>query len=368
MCIDNFHPNMTEPCINSCYTTAGTTRLYPKINFTCNGTVTKWKASVEQRLNGNRSTLLWIWRETSRGEHSVTYQRIDTQPIELVMCGSGTGRSASPGMRVVYECNLPESSRVTVQPGDIIGTEEAAQNVQELALLYNSQGIRMGPTGHVFTESRTTATLGNGLNVMSDYIMPNEIPQISLTVEPIMETFTTIQPEPQTESEGEAGTTAERTESTTNPDTTASTAPDTTSSQATSGNGSSVENSFPKELIIGALVTGMVMIALLIAIAFILAYLSRRVGDKRDGKERRSGSSQKSSNVIKDLRDMEYNEAYIPQIPLKDNIAYVHSQGADPCTVVVYDTILEVNTALEPNNLSTMTREVSVSNVYSSVP
>lgn len=223
----------------------------------------------------------------------------------------------------------------------------------------------MGPTGYVFDGSNTTAMFD--LNKHDDK-RGNEIPQISLTVEPIMEIFTTTQPEPQTESEGEAGTTVERTESTTNPDTIASTAPDTTSSQATSGNGSPVKNSFPKELIIGALVAGLVMIALLIAIAFVLAYLSRRVGDKRDGKERRSGSSQKSSNVIKDQRDMEYNEAYVPQIPLKDNIAYVHSQGADPCTVVVYDTILEVDTALEPNNLSTMTREVSVSNVYSGEP
>ena len=361
MCTGDFHPNVM-PCNGGCYTgdRGASTRLYPGIEFTCNGTVTKWRAAARPETSGSSNTMLWIWRETFRG--SDTYQRISTQPIELGVCGSGVGASPVAGMEDVYECTLPISSRVTVQPGDIIGTEDAAPNERGFALLYDdSRGER--PTAYIFTgRSVTMAMLGPNDN------SPNEIPLVMLTVEPIMETITSTQPEPQTESEGEAGTTAERTESTTNPDTTASTAPDTTSSQATSGNGSSVENGFPKELIIGALVAGLVMIALLIAIAFVLAYLSRRVGDKRDGKERRSGSSQKSSNVIKDLRDMEYNKAYIPQIPLKDNIAYVHSQGADPCTVVVYDTILEVNTALEPNNLSTMTREVSVSNVYSSVP
>ena len=38
--------------------------------------------------------------------------------------------------------------------------------------------------------------------------------------------------------------------------------------------------------------------------------------------------------------------------------------SVDPYTVV-YDTILD---AEEPSNMNTMTREVSVSNVYSSVP
>ena len=339
------------PCGGGCYTgdNGATTRLYPEVRFTCNGTVTKWRAAARQ-LSGSKNTVLWIWREMSSG--SQTYRRISTQSIELGVCGSGIDASPVAGMNGVYECTLPESSRVTVQSGDIIGTEVAASSELGFGLLYdNSRGY--GPLGYIFDVSVTTAMLGPNNN------RPNEIPLLSLTVEPITETATTTEPEPQTE-----GTTMESRETTTiytNSDATASTAIDITSSQTTTTPASGisfVEDNFPKELIIGALVTGLVMIALLIAIAFVLAYLSRRVGT-RDG-EGRPGP-RKHSNLKKDMGDMEYNEAYIPQILVKDNVAY--GQGANLYTVE-YDTILDI----EPGNLNTLTREVSVSNVYSSVP
>ena len=342
------------PCSGGCYTgdSGATNRLYPEVRFTCNGTVTKWRAAAGQ-LGGSRNTILWIWRATSSG--SQTYRRISS--IELGVCGSGVDTSPVAGMRGVYECTLPESSRVTVQPGDIVGTEVAALSELGFGLLYdNSQGY--GPQGYIFdAQVGTTATLSPNNN------RPNEIPLISLTVESIMETTTTSsEPGPLTQSEGAKTEGREITEIYTNSNTTTI---DTTTLQTTAPpNGSFVEDSFPKELIIGALVAGLVMVALLIAIAFVLACLSRRVG-ARDGEERSGGrlrSRRKSSNLKKDLRDMEYNAAYIPRIPMKDNIAY--GQSVDPYTVV-YDTILD---AEEPSNMNTMTHEVSVSNVYSSVP
>jgi hypothetical protein len=339
----------------------------------------KWRAAARQ-LDGNRNTILWIWRETSSGSPR-TFRKISS--IELGVCGSGIEAAPVVGMRGVYECNLPESSRVTVKPGDIIGTEVAASSEQGFGLLYdNTRGY--GPRGYIFSgQVGATATLSPNNN------RPDEIPLISLTVELILETTTTTSaPEPQTQSEGSTTvidttimatitTTSEPEPQTegatmesratratyTNSNTTASTALDTTSPQTTTPpNGSFVENSFPKELIIGALAAGLIMIALLIAIAFVLAYLSRRVQGTRDREERAGGRSRrKSSNLKEDLRDMEYNAAYIPRIPVKDNIAY--GQSVDLFTVV-YDTILDA----EPSNMNTMTREVSVSNVYSSVP
>lgn len=307
--------------------------------------MTKWRAAARQ-LSGSRNTILWIWRESGSG----TY-RISTQSIELGVCGSGVAASPVAGMSGVYECTLPESSRVTVQSGDVIGTEVAASSQLGFGLLYDNTRD-YGPRGYIFSGRATTATLSPNNN------RPNEIPLLSLTVEPIVETVTTTEPVPPTE-----GTTMESRETTatyTNSDNTASTAKDTTPSQTTtpaSGN-SFIEDNVPKELIIGALVAGLVMIALLIAIAFVLAYLSRRVG-MRDGEER--SGPRKHSNLKKDMRDMEYNAAYIPQIPTKENVAY--GQGTNLYTVE-YDTILDI----EPGNLNTMTREVSLSNVYSSVP
>ena len=341
---------MTQ-CIGSCYTgyEGATTRLYPDIRFTCSGMVTKWRAAARQ-LSGNKNTILWVWRDTSSG--SQTYTRISR--IELGICGSGVDASPVAGMNGVYECTLPESLRVNVQPGDILGTEVAAPNELRFGLLYdNSQPS--ASTGYIYNG------LSSSVRQLSDsYTSPNEIPQISLTVEPIVEALTTTTAEPQTE----ATTTESRLlpATSTNSDTTgstASTATNITSSQTTTPtNGSFVEDSFPKELIIGALVAGLVMIALLIAIAFVLAYLSRRLG-VRDGDGR--PGPRKGSNLKKDLGDMEYNAAYAPQILTKENIAY--GQSADLYTVV-YDTILDI----EPGSSNTMTHEVSVSNVYSSVP
>jgi hypothetical protein len=88
-------------------------------------------------------------------------------------------------MRGVYKCTLPENSRVTVQPGDVIGTEVAASSELGFGLLYdNSRDY--GPRGYVFNgPAATTATLSPNNN------RPNEIPLISLTVESIMVTITT---------------------------------------------------------------------------------------------------------------------------------------------------------------------------------
>ena len=347
-CTSGFLSNVT-PCSGGCYTgdSVLTNRLYPEVKFTCNGMVTEWRAAARQ-LDGSRNTILWIWRETRSG--SQTYRRISS--VELGVCGSGV----VVGMGGVYECTLPESSRVTVQPGDVIGTEVAASSEVGFGLLYdNSRGF--GPRGYIFDgQVVTTATLGPNNN------RPNEIPLISLTVEPIMATATTTSElGPQTRTEGATMESRDTTEIYTNSDTTTI---DTTSPQTTTPpNGSFVEDSFPKELIIGALVAGLVMVGLLIVIAIILAYLSRKVG-AQDGKERTAGSRsrRKSSNLKKDLQDMEYNAAYIPRISVKDNVAY--GPSVDPYTVV-YDTILD---AEEPSSLNTMIREVSVSNVYSSVP
>ena len=343
------------PCSGGCYTgdSGLTNRLYPEVKFTCNGMVMKWRAAARP-LGGSRNTILWIWREISSG--SQIYRKISS--VELGVCGSGVDASPVVGMEGVYECTLPESSRVTVQPGDIIGTEVAASSEVGFGLLYdNSRGY--GPLGYIFDGPiDTTPTLSQKYNNNR----PNEIPLISLTVEPIMATTTTTsEPGPQTQTEEATTESRETTEIYTSSDTTTI---DTTSPQTTTPpNSSFVEDSFPdKELIIGALVAGLAMVALLIVIAFVLAYLSRRVG-VRDGEERSGGRSQrKSSDLKKDLQDMEYNAAYIPRISVKDNVAY--GQSVHPYTVV-YDTILD---AEEPSSMNTMTREVSVSNVYSSVP
>ena len=56
--------------------------------------------------------------------------------IELGICGSGVNASLVPGSDSVYECALPESSRVSVQTGDIIGVDIESNNNMQFKVRY----------------------------------------------------------------------------------------------------------------------------------------------------------------------------------------------------------------------------------------
>ena len=352
-------------CINGCYPGGNEhaiTRLIPDVQFTCSGTVTKWKAAA--RLNTqsghNSNTVLGIWRQSSSG--SQMYNRIST--LELGVCGSVEATVVeTTNQNSVYECTLPESSRVTVQTGDIVGIEFANNNELRFALLFdNTQAT--GPKNYMFIGQLPSANL-NAPSGATDH----DIPQISLIVEPIVDPLTTTMPQTEASTTESITTTLLPTTFTINsntvgPTSTTQTQTDTTvieSETTTLAEGSFIEDiSVSEDVIVGAVAAVVVAIALLIAIMLVLAYLIMSRKSATRGGDIVHVKSQKGSDLRKELGDMEYNDAYIPRIPTKDNIAYGQAANLD---AVVYDTIVDI----EPGSSNTMTREVSVSNIYSSV-
>ena len=169
----------------------GTTHIIPDMSFTCNGTVTYWRAAGEFRTNGNAkiNSVLSIWRSNEPG----TYDRIER--VELGICGTGDQAPLVMGMTNVYECTLLQTERVSVQPGDIVGIELPLRNDAKFRLHFdNTNGA--GPANYVFNNHNTPQTL--------DSFTRRDQPQISLTVEP-----TTVQP-PITEASTTAMTTETR--------------------------------------------------------------------------------------------------------------------------------------------------------------
>ena len=154
------------------------TRVIPEMSFTCHGTVTHWRAAGEFRTQGNAmiNSVLSIWRE--RSSERGTYNRVGE--VELGTCGN---QVPAPSVTNVYECTLPQSERVSVQPGDIVGIELPPENDANFQLYFDS--TNSGPANSVFDSHDSTFSLSQASsNITQDQ------PQVSLTVEP--DTATTI--------------------------------------------------------------------------------------------------------------------------------------------------------------------------------
>ena len=137
---------------------------------------------------GQRTTdaILGIWRETSNNPK--IYERINE--ISLGTCGGQVPAPLVMGMSDVYECTLPQSERVSVQPGDVIGIEIARNSRYRFRLYFDD--TNSGPTNYVFNGQVSTATLNQASFIKQDH------PQISLTIEPIISTTVPLTTRPLT--------------------------------------------------------------------------------------------------------------------------------------------------------------------------
>jgi hypothetical protein len=88
-------------------------------------------------------------------------------------------------MSDVYECTLPQSQRVSVQPGDIVGIETAAFNRYKFGLHFDNSH---GPTNRIFNELSLQT-----INLNQDVGTEEAQPLISLTVERTVEVVPTTQ-------------------------------------------------------------------------------------------------------------------------------------------------------------------------------
>ena len=150
-------------------------RLFPDIQFTCNGLITKWIVGAQTRTNGSRMPELQIWRNVSGN----TFTKISSSL--LILSENGINPN-------VYEY-MPNPP-LMFQDGDILGIHQPPVNESELVLYYqdNTGPVNYRQSGHgiennplsSFTYSGTAAneydyplvsvevhaTTGNGQNCL----------------------------------------------------------------------------------------------------------------------------------------------------------------------------------------------------------
>ena len=290
------------------------------MNFTCHGTVTHWRAAAEISTTGNRNTnaTLGIWRE--RSSQPGTYDRVAS--IELGTCGSGVEATAVAGMTGVYECTLPESLRVAVQPGDIVGIDLPGSNEYKFRIYFDRDGE---PTNYEYSGNISTATISEGLSVIQ------EQPQLSLTVETVAATTTQSPPATTLSTTTDRSTTQDptttlftaRTEGTTTAHTEERTQ-DSTTMEAVTSSAAQPEERLNIGLIVGAVVGSVLVLTVLsiiITLTLALVYAARKyktVPRNGGGRTRRSRNGDLSM-------EMKVNKSYIAVnrgISIEENVAY----------------------------------------------
>ena len=148
MCTMEFLADVSDcSCDTKEIGTSSTTWIVPGMSFTCSGTVTHWRAAGVFRTGGNAviNSILSVWRE--RSSEPGSYDRVGG--IELRICGSGVQSPLVMGTSNVYECTLPQSERVSVQPGDIVGIELSEQTRARFRIYFDNDG---GSPNYIFNQ------------------------------------------------------------------------------------------------------------------------------------------------------------------------------------------------------------------------
>ena len=149
------------------------TRLIPEMSFTCDGTIVGFTAAVNQQ-NGEQDPMIQVWSENS-SQPGVYYKTTADIAIDGAVCVDGLTEVSSR----VFHCNLNESARVSVQPGDILGLELPPVNDDDVILSFAN--VTRGPTNYVFEQQPLSSPVVLSQNSNS---VNQDLPQISLEVEP----------------------------------------------------------------------------------------------------------------------------------------------------------------------------------------
>ena len=146
------------------------------MNFVCNGDITGYKVAVRDQ-NGDQDPIIQIWRKNASQSGSY-YKTSRDIAIDGALCVDGLTRltevSSDHG---VFHCNLNQSTRVSIQAGDILGLELPERDHDDIRLAF--AGVTgSGPTNYVFDTSESQ---------LSYYIafwsqVFRELPQITLEI------------------------------------------------------------------------------------------------------------------------------------------------------------------------------------------
>ena len=95
-----------------------TTYLFPSLTFGCYGTIVRLTIAVAGNSSGQTAQKFQIWRKNKT--HSDLYYKPSP---DILILNSSCEADDSPLKGKVFQCILHEESRVSVQPGDILGLE-----------------------------------------------------------------------------------------------------------------------------------------------------------------------------------------------------------------------------------------------------
>jgi hypothetical protein len=128
--------------------TESITRLVviPEMSFTCNGTITGYTFAGTKMVSGGQNPEIQIWRQdcSQPGE----YYRIGANiVISDVLC---EGEFTQVFDRV-FHCNLTDTARQKVQPGDVLGLELTPQGNSAIDVLFAR--VIKGPMNYLFSPS-----------------------------------------------------------------------------------------------------------------------------------------------------------------------------------------------------------------------
>ena len=155
---------------------AVTNVLIPEMNFTCNGTITGLTFAGELE-NGSQNPTIQIWRE-DHSRPGVYYRTGADIVINEVLCEGGFTQMFGEMFAGVFHCNLIETARRPVQPGDVLGLELAPQSNDAIDLSFAR--VIKGPTNYVFSEEQLLSSLSVVLSG-SDSVN-QDLPQIMFMV------------------------------------------------------------------------------------------------------------------------------------------------------------------------------------------
>ena len=149
------------------------TRLIPEMNFACNGVIVGYTAALWQPgQRGDQGPIIQVWRKNTNRPWSYYKTNINIT-INNASCDGGLTMIGSE----VFHCSLNlTTTRVTVQPGDILGFELPVEHNDDVIRLAFAS-VSSGPTNYVFNERLSM------YSILSRNSMTWELPQISLEVE-----------------------------------------------------------------------------------------------------------------------------------------------------------------------------------------
>ena len=155
--------------------TGPATRLIPEMKLVCNGTIVGYTVAM-RRMSGELHPVIQVWRRNNSECLPVNvYYKAETDfAIMDSLCVRRLVKVANNSN--VFHCDLIETARVSIQPGDILGLELPSGTNDASVLTFAHVG--KGQTSYSLGEQLLPiAMLSDGMTVA------NELPQINLDIE-----------------------------------------------------------------------------------------------------------------------------------------------------------------------------------------